>query len=146
MIMGGHKDGLKMIRKYISLWEEKSKLVENHYVVPIPWKDPHEAIPNNFGPAKGRLDFLVKKLQKQNLVSKYEGEIGKLLDKSYAEMFPEVEVFSSRRVWYLPHHRITTVKKPDKLRVVYDCAAKYQGASLNDRCYQGPDLINNLSC
>ena len=54
-------------QKVISLWEEKSKLVENHYVVPIPWKDPHEAIPNNFGLAKGRLDFLVKKLQKQNL-------------------------------------------------------------------------------
>ena len=90
------------------------------------------------------LNFLVKKLQKQNLVSKYEGEIEKLLDKSYAEMIAEEEDFSSTRVWYLPHHGVTTVKKPDKLRVVYDCAAKYQGASLNDRCYQGPDLINNL--
>ena len=106
-------------QKVISLWEEKSKLVENHYVVPIPWKDPHEAIPNNFGLAKGRLDFLVKKLQKQNLVSKYEGEIEKLLDKSYAEMIAEEEVFSSTRVWYLPYVEFNNIKLHQKICCCY---------------------------
>ena len=27
---------------------------------------------------------------------------------------------------------------------MYDCAAKYLGESLNDKCYQGPDLNNKL--
>lgn len=35
-------------------------------------------------------------------------------------------------------------KKPEKVRIVYDCASQYQGQSLNDRVLQGPDLVNKL--
>ncbi|XP_026054611.1 uncharacterized protein LOC113040501 [Carassius auratus] len=47
--------------------------------------------------------------------------------------------------WYIPHHGVYHPKKPDKLRVVFDCSAKYQGTSLNDHLLQGPDLMNNLT-
>ena len=32
--------------------------------------------------------------------------------------------------------------RPGKVRIVHDCAAKLAGVSLNNQCYQGPDLIN----
>lgn len=35
-------------------------------------------------------------------------------------------------------------KKPDKVRVVFDCASKFCGSSLNDKVLQGPDMNNNL--
>ena len=46
--------------------------------------------------------------------------------------------------WYLPHHGIYHPRKPDKLRVVFDCSAKFHGVSLNDTLLTGPDLINPL--
>ncbi|XP_071848188.1 uncharacterized protein [Apostichopus japonicus] len=48
------------------------------------------------------------------------------------------------RIWYLPHHAVVSEKKPGKLRVVFDCASNFKGKSLNDRCMQGPDMINKL--
>ena len=46
--------------------------------------------------------------------------------------------------WYLPHHAVTNQHKPDKVRVVFVCAAKYKGTSLNDNLIRGSDLINSL--
>ena len=36
------------------------------------------------------------------------------------------------------------INKPNKIQVVFDAAAKFNGTSLNDRLYHGPDLTNNL--
>ena len=46
-------------------------------------------------------------------------------------------------VWYLPHHPVFHPQKPEKVRVVFDCAAKFKG-TLNDQLLQGPDLTNGL--
>ena len=46
--------------------------------------------------------------------------------------------------WYIPHHYVIHPVKR-KIRVVFDCAAKYQGISLNDQLLQGPNQTNTLS-
>ena len=46
--------------------------------------------------------------------------------------------------WYIPHHGIYHPHKPGKIRIVFDCSARYQGKSLNDLLLSGPDLTNNL--
>ena len=92
---------------------------------------------------KDFLESLLKKLKSSGLMDRYQAEVDKLLNKGYAEIVPDQEIDNAERIWYLPHHAVITEKKPDN---VYDCASKYQGMSLNDRCVQGPDLINKLLC
>jgi len=126
----------------IKLWEEKVRIDGGHYELPIPWK-PGIVFPNNRCVALFRFQSLLKSLEKRQLVDRYGQEIQKLLDSGYAEPVP-CSVSSGDRIWYLPHHAVVTPKKPDKVRVVFDCASKYQGESLNDKAFQGPDLTNKL--
>ena len=130
-------------KRVIELWDESCKLVNNHYVIPIPWKDGVE-VPNNLIVAMSRLKSLKLSLNKRGLLPRYDSEIQKLLDNGYAEKVPECELELPENVWYLPHHGVISDKKPEKLRVVFDCAAKYCGESINDKCYRGPDMNNKL--
>ena len=127
----------------IKFWyKETVKTGDGHYEIPIPWRDRNEPLPNNFIIAKSRLDSLVKRLRNDQTYDLYDAEIQKLLTKDYAEPVPDDDIFSASRIWYIPHHCVTTEKKP--VRVVFDCAYKFKGKSLNDRCMQGPDLLNKL--
>ena len=71
----------------------------------------------------------------------------KVLGSGYAEKVPDDEkrVVDGRPVCYIPHHGVYHPKKPNKVRVVFDGSAKFQGESLNNHLLQGPDLTNNLT-
>ena len=101
------------------------------------------AIPNNVSVATHRLQSLRKSLGKKGIIESYDYEIQKLLRSNYAEEVPQNEIYQAKRIWYLPHHGVVTSKKPDKLRVVFDCSAKFKGESTNGKCLQGPHLNNN---
>ena len=58
---------------------------------------------------------------------KYLKFIKDLQARNYAEIPGEQIDDGSIVVWYLPNHNVTHPKKPDKVRVVFDCAAKYHG-------------------
>ncbi|KAJ8411417.1 hypothetical protein AAFF_G00162250 [Aldrovandia affinis] len=57
---------------------------------------------------------------------------------------PAPKTPEGQTVWYIPHHGVYHPKKPEKLRVMFDCSAKFHGVSLNDMLLTGPDLINSL--
>ena len=48
------------------------------------------------------------------------------------------------KVWYIPHHGIYHPKKPNKIRVVFDCSAEFKNETLNKHLLQGPDLTKNF--
>ncbi|XP_068205223.1 uncharacterized protein [Palaemon carinicauda] len=46
--------------------------------------------------------------------------------------------------WYLPHHPVFSMNKPNKTRVVFDCSASFKSISLNSQVLQGLDMMKDL--
>ncbi|KAL9952797.1 hypothetical protein ACROYT_G040105 [Oculina patagonica] len=103
-------------------------------------------MPDNRVLAEQRLYLLKKKfLRDQEFFGRYKGTINDYITKGYAQRVPKEELSADGKpLWYLPHHAVFHPQKPEKLRVVFDCAARYQGTSLNDQLLHGPDLTNCL--
>ena len=77
--------------------------------------------------------------------SAYGAEIWKMVDKGNAELIPYEEIKNEKKkIWYLPHRPVVNPKKPGKIRPVHDCAAVFQGQSLNSQIHRGPDVVNKL--
>ena len=133
-------------RKTLDVWRNSNTISDDHYTLGIPFKQETPCLVNNLHMAEKRLKLLSKRLHKDgDLKLKYTTEIQKLIENGYAEEVPEADLArADGKVWYLPHHPVFNQKKPDKCRVVFDCAAKYGGLSLNDHVHQGPDLANKL--
>ena len=74
----------------------------------------------------------------------YTEAIESYLREGYAQEITEEDIQNASTVWYLSHHPVVNPSKPGKLRVVFDCAAKFNGTFSNDKLMKGPDLANSL--
>lgn len=119
--------------------------INGHYSIGMPLKNKNVMMPNNKCVAEQRATNLKRKLAKNpSFHNDYKTFMSDLLSKGYAVEVPENERSRNNgRVWYIPHHGVTHPQK-GKLRVVFDCAASFQGKSLNEELLQGPDLTNGL--
>ncbi|XP_071476662.1 uncharacterized protein [Diadema antillarum] len=132
-------------KRVLKVWNDTVSMSHGHYELPIPFKEEPVKLPDNRHVALCRLESLRKKLQSNvQLHQKYSCEVAALLEKGYAEEVRYEDANARGPVWYLPHHGVLNPNKPDKLRIVFDCASKCQGKALNDVVHQGPDMTNNL--
>ena len=116
---------------------------EGHYCMPLPFRN-RPNLPNNRSMAEQRLQPLLRRFKKdQKYFKQYSDFIESLLERGEAEMVPQSDL-QNKNVWYIPHHGVYHPRKPTKLRVVFDCAAKFRGEALNTHLLQGPDLNNAL--
>jgi len=74
---------------------------------------------------------------------RYIKEKEELAKRGYAERVLERRGHPGK-TWYLPHHPVFNPNKPEKTRVVFDCAAKFNGITLNNQIMQGPDMVNDI--
>ena len=134
------------VLKAMMIIENTISKVDGHYHYYI-WKheDPH--LPFNRAAAEARLHRLKRRFSRDpDLEAKYRAVIEEYVNKGYARKLTPKEVATTSRItWYLPHHPVFNVNKPNKCRVVFDAATKSDGTSLNDQLYQGPDLANSLT-
>ena len=109
--------------------------------ISLPYDPP--CLENNRSVVEHRLKLLKRRLSRDpEQKSKYKDCMEDLMKKGYPTKAQLAEV--QGKTWYLPHHAVQHPAKPGKVRVVFDCSAKYHGKSLNDKLLQGPDLTNSL--
>ncbi|XP_071941043.1 uncharacterized protein [Antedon mediterranea] len=132
--------------KFLNAMQKGCRTENGHIQLPLPFKLEIPKLPNNKVAVGKRLIQLRHKMIKQpSFAAKYKEFMTSIIDKGQAEKVPTEElVCGCENVWYIPHHGIFHPKKPEKLRVVMDCASRYQGISLNDMLLTGPNLTNNL--
>ena len=115
---------------------------EGHYCVALPFREADIILPDNSAMAKKRLRGIQKRFEADlNYKEEYVAFMQTLIKKGYAEPAPDKS--EMQNVWYIPHHGVFH-KKKNKLRVVFDCSARYQGVALNDNLLHGPDMTNTL--
>ena len=119
------------------------KAEDGHYEIPLPLRDKNIHLPCNRKLAEARLKQLGRRFVSD---PKYKKDcvafMQKMLEDGHAEKAPK----QHKTAWYIPHHGVYHPKKPEKLRVVFDCSAEFQGHSLNRQLLQGPDMTNSLIC
>ena len=142
---------------------------DGHYEMPLPLKEPTPNLPNNRDVAQRRLNQLKRRFESNKKYKEdYIAFMANMIQNGYAEKVPskkclqkedpascqlspggisvrqEGSYAKDRKIWYIPHHGVYHPKKPNKIRVVFDCSAEFKGETLNKHLLQGPDLTNNL--
>ena len=132
-------------KRALNLMDDSIRVVDGHYEIALPWGD-EDDLPCNKAHAAVRLKHVRQRLTRDpELHRKYCNQMDEYLKAGYAREISEEPTHSGpRRTWYLPHHPVHNDKKPDRVRVVFDGAAKFHGTALNNHLLQGPDLVNNL--
>ena len=121
--------------------------VNGHYQFPLLWKVKGKfMLSNNISLAQKRMFSLKRRLlNDDSLRQKYAEVINTYVTKNNARIVPQEKPEGKRNMtWYLPQHPVVHVHKPEKVRVVFDCAARYNGRSLNDALMSGPPLMTTL--
>ena len=147
-----HKEASEFGMKYsgedvmaYDFMERNIEFVDGHYQMPLPWKNNAVKLPESRAMATRRLQHLKRRLEKNpDLHQKYTEQMEAYIKKGYAKVVQDKEASAKRRMWYLPHHAVINEKKPGKVRIVFDCAARLCGQSFNDHLMKGPNLVNSI--
>ncbi|KAL4008001.1 hypothetical protein ACER0C_001853 [Sarotherodon galilaeus] len=117
---------------------------DGHFEMPLPFRQERPDLPNNKLCAEHRLKCLERRLRKDERYYKdYVAFMQDIIKRGDAEKVPEAEL-NNQPAWYIPHHGVYHPQKPNKIRIVFDCSAKFQNTSLNEHLLSGPDLTNTL--
>ncbi|XP_062698793.1 uncharacterized protein LOC109420058 [Aedes albopictus] len=130
----------------VQLLESQTRCNGTRYETGLLWKYSEIKLPQSRQMATKRLLCLERKLEKDPALFKalndklkeYEGKgyVRKMLPSEIDDAHP--------RSWYLPIFPVKNPNKPDKLRIVWDAAAKVNGVSLNSVLFKGPDLVSSI--
>ena len=132
-------------RRAKQIMEESVVLVHGHYQIKLPFQHSPPCLPDSLPVAKKRLYLLKKRLERNpELHKQYSGVMNNYQAEGSLRRVLDEEAPTLKPIWYLPHHAVWHPRKLSEPRVVFDCASKSAGVSLNDQLLQGPENTSSL--
>ncbi|XP_055615136.1 uncharacterized protein LOC129761441 [Toxorhynchites rutilus septentrionalis] len=127
--------------------EETTVRIGNRYATGLLWKFDHIKFPDSYSMALRRLQCLEKRMDRDpKLRENLRRQLLEYQEKGYTHRATEAELASAdkNRIWYLPLGVVVNPRKPEKVRLIWDAAAKVGGISLNSFLLKGPDQLTSL--
>ncbi|CAG7831894.1 unnamed protein product, partial [Allacma fusca] len=129
-----------------TLLKETTRRLSERFETGLLWKHDDPQLPESRSMALKRLSSTERKMDRDpEFALRYSAKMEEFIAKNYARQLTVEELSShSTKLWYLPHFSVTNPNKPNKMRLVFDAAAKSGGISLNDALMSGPDFLTPL--
>lgn len=127
--------------------ESTTNRIGHRFETGLLWKWDDIVFPNSYGMAYRRLRSLERRLSKEpHLYDCVRQQMRAYIEKGYAHQATEEELVNTtpEKCWYLPLGVVLNPKKPSKVRIIWDAAAKVNGISLNSALLKGPDFLTSL--
>ncbi|GBP20091.1 hypothetical protein EVAR_13863_1 [Eumeta japonica] len=132
------------VKRASRILNDTTRHIENKWETGLLWKEDDPRFPDNYNGARKRLTNIENKIDRDPaFAAAYTAQIKKLIENGYARRLENRA--QVRDCFFLPHFAVTNPNKPNKIRVVFDAAARFEGKSLNDYLISGPDLLNSLT-
>ncbi|XP_062549874.1 uncharacterized protein LOC134214528 [Armigeres subalbatus] len=129
------------------LLESTTRKIGGAFETGLLWKTDNIQFPNSYGMAFKRMCALERRLEKDPvLYARVKQQLRDYETKRYAHKATphELSTTNSNQCWYLPLGIVLNPNKPNKLRMIWDAAAKVNGISLNSALLKGPDFLTSL--
>ncbi|XP_043069090.1 uncharacterized protein [Drosophila bipectinata] len=123
----------------LSTLEKTTKRVGQRYETGLLWKDDEVRLPESYSMDLRRLVNIERKMKRDvDFASAYIRIMDDYVKKGYARRLEaqEVQRFQKGKVWYLPHFGVENPNKPGKIRLLFDAAAKVDGADIKEMFHQ----------
>ncbi|XP_062698658.1 uncharacterized protein LOC134284186 [Aedes albopictus] len=140
-------EGIEDARAKAILRDTTRKDSDGHFETGLLWRYDQFEFPPSYMMAARRFRCLERRLRTQTeLRNNLDKQIAEYLVKGYAHKASqqEIECADPKRAWYLPLGVVISPKKPGKIRIIWDAAAKVDGVSFNSMLLKGPDMLTSL--
>ncbi|XP_055605881.1 uncharacterized protein LOC129754048 [Uranotaenia lowii] len=134
-------------QRALNILKQTTKRVGDRFQTGLLWVSDSVVLPNSYNMSLRRLKCLEKRMSRDDSLRKnLHQQIIEYVDKGYAHKatLEELQEANTDRIWYLPLGAVINPKKPGKVRIIWDAAAKVSGISLNSKLMKGPDQLSSL--
>ncbi|XP_043219934.1 uncharacterized protein LOC122380652 [Amphibalanus amphitrite] len=133
-------------RRLVEEFSNEVELRDGKYFVRVPFYDSVTKVPGNHDIALATMKKVRNKLAKRDLADSYTAVFEQQLRDGIIEEVDYNKPSTNQRV-FIPHHPVvkTDAQTTTKIRPVFNCSLKIgDRPSLNEACFRGVDLLNDL--